>query len=574
MKESVMQQTDEGAAPTATPVAAAHPARVQARRARKLREAALAYLFLLPALLIIGLFGLFPLVFSIYQSTLRGLNTFTGRYGGMFNYVRAIDELAYVLGFWLAIAFVAYAGYSVLQMRRQAAARGEQPWLLALPAAVMTAGVVAFGLMGVRLLGALLLIPGQLTSFENRSAQFRQLIGEALRTLPIAQPLLVSVLLITLAVALYIGLARRAVFAPHAGGYLGTLTAVGVLLALAGLIAWFTYSDIQVAYSEALDAGTELAIWAQIVTISAGIVLLLLSWLVWRGAADRASNRSTFLRLMAASMLIVGAWVLIGELPAAVADADRAWLTGLQATVFYSLGTVPLQLAFGLLLAVLLFQDFRGKGAFRVIYFLPYITPTVAAAAVFRVFFSARPSAPMNNVLTTLGLPPLAWLAEPAGIVQLITGDAVNVSGFWAGPSLALVVIMLYSIWTFVGFNVVIFLAGLGNIGREMYEAASIDGAGRWPLFRHITLPLLSPSIYFLTLWSVIGTFKAFNHIWVLRLRAALGTTDTASVVIFNAFKRDTRYGYASALAVLLLIIILLLTYANNRLSRDRVFYG
>jgi ABC-type sugar transport system permease subunit len=101
-----------------------------------------------------------------------------------------------------------------------------------------------------------------------------------------------------------------------------------------------------------------------------------------------------------------------------------------------------------------------------------------------------------------------------------------------------------------------------------------MDGAGRWAQFRHVTLPLLSPTIYFLTLYSVIGTFKAFNHIYVLRTAAALGTTDTASVVIFQAFKRDTRYGYASALAILLLLIILALTAVNNRIASRRVFYG
>jgi multiple sugar transport system permease protein len=120
----------------------------------------------------------------------------------------------------------------------------------------------------------------------------------------------------------------------------------------------------------------------------------------------------------------------------------------------------------------------------------------------------------------------------------------------------------------------VIFMAGLGNIPRELYEAAEIDGSDRWAKFRHITLPLLSPTMYFLMLLAVIGTFKAFNRIYVMRTGAALGTTDTATVVIFQVFNRDTRYGYASALAILLLIIVVLLTVANNRISEKRVFYG
>ena len=134
--------------------------------------------------------------------------------------------------------------------------------------------------------------------------------------------------------------------------------------------------------------------------------------------------------------------------------------------------------------------------------------------------------------------------------------------------------VIIFSIWTFVGFNTVIFLAGLGSIPFPLYKSASIDGAGRWSQFRHITLPLLSPTIYLLTLYAVIGTFKAFTHIFVLRTGAALGTTDTASVVIFDAFNRDTRYGYASALAMLLLLIVMGLTIFNNRVASKRVFYG
>jgi ABC-type sugar transport system permease subunit len=208
------------------------------------------------------------------------------------------------------------------------------------------------------------------------------------------------------------------------------------------------------------------------------------------------------------------------------------------------------------------------------IYFLPYIAPFVGTAAAFRILFSGRANAPANSLLTTLGFEPLQWLNEPSGVFQMILGQNAILPEWGVGPSLALIVIMIFGTWTFFGFNTVVFLAGLGSIPSELYEAASIDGAGRWQQFRNVTLPLLSPTIYFLVLWTTIGTFKAFNHIYVLRQDAALGTTDTASVVIFQAFKRDTRFGYASALAILLLIIILILTAVNNRLASRRVFYG
>jgi multiple sugar transport system permease protein len=308
--------------------------------------------------------------------------------------------------------------------------------------------------------------------------------------------------------------------------------------------------------------------------ISAGFVLLLLAWIVWRSASHQDSMASTAFRLAAGAMLIVGAWLLIGELPRAIAAGDEDWWVGLQVTAYYSLGTIPVQLLAGLLFATLLFQNIRGKTFFRMIYFLPYIAPFVGTAAAFRILFSGRANAPVNSILTTFGFDPLLWLNEPTGLFKLILGSSVTLPEWAVGPSLALIVIMIFGSWTYFGFNTIVFLAGLGSIPSELYEAAAIDGAGRWQQFRNVTLPLLTPTIYFLVLWTTIGTFKAFNHIYVMRQGAALGTTDTASVVIFQAFKRDTRYGYASALAILLLVIILILTAINNRIASRRVFYG
>jgi ABC-type sugar transport system permease subunit len=172
---------------------------------------------------------------------------------------------------------------------------------------------------------------------------------------------------------------------------------------------------------------------------------------------------------------------------------------------------------------------------------------------------------------SAVGLPnfPGAYLPDwlPSDLSALIAN--------WAtGPSLALVVILMLSVWTFVGYNTVIYLAGLGNIPLELTEAAQIDGASRWGVFRHVTFPLLSPTTYFLSLIGVMGTFKAFNTIWVMRSGQALGTTDTFSVVIFQEFFEKSRYGYASALAFILFGIILLMTYANSKLQGSRVFYG
>jgi multiple sugar transport system permease protein len=207
--------------------------------------------------------------------------------------------------------------------------------------------------------------------------------------------------------------------------------------------------------------------------------------------------------------------------------------------------------------------------------------------------FSDRQAAPINTIISWFGFSPQLWLREPDGIFSILA-TAVGVEGFpeayipkWVpldlssmlvdwlpGPSMALMVIITLSVWMFVGYNTVIYLAGLGNIPVELTEAAEIDGANKWAVFRYITFPLLSPTTYFLSLLAVMGTFKAFNTIWVLRIGQALGTTDTFSVLIFEEFFQKSRYGYASALAFVLFGIILVLTFFNNRIQGSRVFYG
>lgn len=571
----ISQRTKETPEPTTNPLAALFAG----RRGSRLREGLLAYLFLLPALVIIFVFGIFPLAFSAYESTLRGLNRIVGTYDGLGNYTRAVGDLAYVLGFWLAIA-LAYLGLRTVNEKVQLArAKEDSPWLWTLPALVLAAGAALFLRFFFVFLPLLLGIADQMRDAQRAGEGgpgelFRRFLGETFALPEVQGPLWTALIVIGIGAGLAFAVARLLPANRRHGDYFAALFESFILLLGAAFLAWFTWIEVQSAYAAALEEGIELALWSQIVTISAGIVLLGLSWVVWRGAGGRDSNLSTLLRLSAAAMLAIGAWVLIGELPRAAAAGDSDWWQGLLNTVYYSAGSIPFQFGISLTLATFLFQNIRGKSLFRIIYFLPYITPTVGAAAAFRILFSGRVDGPVNQLFTLLGLNAQGWLNEPAGVVSLLLGNVMNVPEWASGPSLSLVVIIIFGVWTFIGFNTVIFLAGLGSIPSALYEAASIDGAGRWAQFRHVTLPLLSPTIYFLTLYAVIGTFKAFNHIYVLRTAAALGTSDTVSIVIFQAMKRDTRYGYAAALAILLLIIVLVLTAINNRVASKRVFYG
>lgn len=552
----------------------AAPRWYQGRQGRRLREVLLAYSFLAPAFLIIGLFGLFPLAFAAYESTLKGLNKIVGSYDGLGNYSKAVDSLTYIIAFWLAAGLLLYAGRTVARAFQERREQQTEPLPWVLPGLLTAVGVALFVRFVYIFLPELLLIPSKLRGQVNTQAAFRSLVGEAWLLPNVQAALWIAVAFLALGVGGAVFVNSRLPRDARDRIYFAPFASAGITLISGGALAWLTWTEVNAAYGKALENNEGLELWSQIVTISAGFLLLLLAWWVWESASDRPSTTAMAFRLGSAAMLMVGGWALVGELPRIIAAGDKDWWVGLLATVYYVLGTVPIQLGLSLVLAVLLFQKIRGQTAFRVIYFLPYVAPFVGTAAVFRILFSGRPHAPLNRVFDSLGGNPLLWLSEPTGIFQMIAGPDVNLGPILAGPSLALVAIMIYGIWTFVGFDTVIFLAGLGAIPNELYEVSSIDGADGWAQFRHVTLPLLSPTIYFLSLYAVIGTFKAFNHIFVLRQAAALGTTDTASIVIFQTFKRDTRYGYASALAILLLLIILAITAINNRVASRRVFYG
>jgi multiple sugar transport system permease protein len=538
-----------------------------------IKEAISGYLYILPAFIIIGLFGIFPIGFATYVSLFQWrINP--GDYIGLSNYVKALDNIAYVLGFWLVLLLAYLVVKNIRRIIKVAKENNEHPWVWLISGAITTVGIVAFLRFIVLLLPEILAISLKVRGQAKSQELFLQLLGEAWRTPAVTDARNISIL------ALLVGFTAAAITGIYLykstrnSQYYLTFISITSYIVIGGLLAWLTWTQIQAAYTTAQEAGEPLDIWSQIILISGGFVLLYFSWRVWQSASQRTSNTQTILRLLAGIILAVGAWVLIGELPRVIAAGDKNWWESLLVTVYYSIGTVPIQLAISLILAVLLFQNIRGKSLFRLIYFLPYITPAVAAAAIFRVFFSGRPTAPINSLVQLLGGTPQLWLDEPRGIFQMLFGNSIELPAWAVGPSLALVVIIIYNIWSYVGYDTVIFLAGLGNIPTELHEAAAIDGASKIAQFRHITLPLLSPTTYFLTLLSIIGTFKAFNHIWVLRSGAALGTTDTATVVIFNEFNRNTRYGYAAALSIVLLLIIVVLTVVNNKLAEKRVFYG
>lgn len=246
----------------------------------------------------------------------------------------------------------------------------------------------------------------------------------------------------------------------------------------------------------------------------------------------------------------------------------------LVVTATYSVISVPVQLGLSLVIAYLLFQRIRGKAIYRVLYFMPYITPTVASAAVWAFLYSPDQGL-INQALGALGFSGPKWLGEPRGLFQIIAqASGGNLPDWLSGPSLALLALIIFTTWVFVGYDTTIFLAGLGNIPGELYEAARIDGANGWQLFRWITIPLLSPTTFFLLLLTVIGTFKAFNHIYVMTLGGPGHATTTTSILIFNQMYQFNRYGYSAAISFVLFAVILVLTIIQNRSAGSRVIYS
>lgn len=250
---------------------------------------------------------------------------------------------------------------------------------------------------------------------------------------------------------------------------------------------------------------------------------------------------------------------------------DPLFWRALSNTFWYVAFTVPVGIFLGTLIAILLNERIRGLGLYRTIYFLPYITALTAAAAVWQWIY--HPEFGFLNWL--LGTSGLDWLHTPDGVIGLaLKPFGIELHGFWAGPSVAFVAIMIMSVWHFLGYNVVILLAGLQSIPTQYYEAAELDGAGWWQKQRFVTWPLLSPTTFFLAIIGLIGAFQVFTQVYVMTpTGGVLNDTLTVAMYLYNKGFRDSDFSYASALAVTMFLVILVLTLIQRRVLEKRVTY-
>ncbi len=241
---------------------------------------------------------------------------------------------------------------------------------------------------------------------------------------------------------------------------------------------------------------------------------------------------------------------------------DDLFWKSLRNTLLYAGLSVPLGTVVSLSLALLLNCDVRGRPFFRVFFYLPSIVPVVASSMLWLWIFNGQYGL-LNSLLAPLlapfGVAPPSWLTDPA----------------WAKSAL-----VLMSLWG-TGNAMVIYLAGLQNVPRELHEAAVIDGAGSWQRFWHVTLPTISPVVYFNVVMGLIGALQIFAQAFIISDAAngGPGTYDGSpgrsmlfyTMYLFTTAFHDLRMGYASAMAYVLFVIIAALTWAATRFSRDRM---
>lgn len=239
---------------------------------------------------------------------------------------------------------------------------------------------------------------------------------------------------------------------------------------------------------------------------------------------------------------------------------DTDFLHSLGNTVLYVIICVPCILVISTLLAVLLNSKIRGKGIFRTLIFFPLVTAPSAIALTWRWLLNTRYGM-VNNILQTLGLEEVAWLSDERYVLI----------------SCAVVII-----WSAIGYQIIVILAGLQNISVSYYEAARMDGAGSFRQFFSITLPLLTPTLYFVLTLAVISMFKEFEIVYMLipstQYNTASPAIDASRTVVRYfydlTFRGEFNEGYGSAISVCLFLIILIVTFIQNRLQKKWVFYA
>jgi multiple sugar transport system permease protein len=210
-------------------------------------------------------------------------------------------------------------------------------------------------------------------------------------------------------------------------------------------------------------------------------------------------------------------------------------------TITFTVGTLPTGIVLSLLLALLINRRLPGVGVFRTIYYLPVITPIIAVSLVWILFYDASAGL-FNYLLTSIGLEPQRWLTS---------------------PTLAMPSIIAMSIWKSLGYNMIIFLAALQAVPKELKEAASIDGASRTRVFLSIVLPMLAPAMLYVTVTSLIASFQVFSQVYVMTSGGPNNATLTLVQYIYKTAFVNLEMGYAASMATVLFVILAVVSLLN-----------
>jgi len=259
---------------------------------------------------------------------------------------------------------------------------------------------------------------------------------------------------------------------------------------------------------------------------------------------------SLYLSFTTYSILQPGNWVGLRNYVTAFTD-DRLFYKVLWNTAYYVLGSVPLRIVLAFALALLLNASVRGLTMWRTLFYVPSITPIVATIVLWRYLLHPKFGL-INYALSLVGIKAIPWLTSP----------------IWSKPAL-----LVMSVW-WVGGNMVIFLAGLQGIPQHLYEAAELDGANAWRRLRHVTLPMMTPTIYFNLVMNLINAFQVFTQSFIMTRGGPLDSTRFYMHYLYDNAFLYFKMGYASALAWVLFVIIFALTLLTVKTSGRWVFYG
>jgi multiple sugar transport system permease protein len=261
--------------------------------------------------------------------------------------------------------------------------------------------------------------------------------------------------------------------------------------------------------------------------------------------------------------------------------------TSIHNNLYYVIFVVPIQTALSLFLAVLVNRRLKGQGLFRTAFYFPSVTSSVAITVLFLFLFD--PNGAINKLISYFGATGPAWFYDPNGLFHVIlkqfgvsnppSGLANNVFlgvSYWdwlAGPSIAMCVFIIMAVFTTSGTFMLIFLAGLQAIDESVNEAAALDGASEWRKFRHITVPMIRPTLFTVVTLGLIGTWQIFDQIYVGTQGAPSNTTLTPAFLSFNTSFNSNNWGVGAAIAFILFAIIVFFTLVARLLTRnpDRV---